>query len=126
MELAAIAEFLKGNWKVLAIGLLLAGLWFGGRYEGASTEKARWVAIRQAEKSAYDAQVAAMNQAAADKQAEYDKERKQREDNMAAIRKGLQDEISKNAALRGCIADSGFVRLYEGAASGSHISPAGQ
>lgn len=122
IPLQVILAWIKNNIIPIAVVLVLIGVYAYAHHEGAATEKARWVAIRNAEAAQYQKEIEAMRADAAAKAAQYAADKTKREANMVKIRKGTADAISKNVKLRECVADAEFVRLYGAAAHGADLS----
>lgn len=120
IALRAILAWIKNNWLPILIAVAITGVYFYGKHEGKAAMKAKWMAVRAAEKEAYDKQLADMRAAANVKAAEYEADRTIRNAEMVKIRGRLANVIVKNVNLSNCVADPDFVREY-GTAAGADL-----
>jgi hypothetical protein len=117
--LSTLLATLKNNaWLILAFIAYSVAIYGWGNWEGREVIKGEWRQEKQ------DALIAA-HVGAAERQALADELAKRWEASQAeyvkvlnTAKKGLQNEIAKNAAFRDCHAGAGVVQLYRDVAAG--------
>lgn len=109
-------SLILANWKAIAIGVVFLAWSYVAYSHGEAHTQAKWEAATiEAQKEAQAAHDRL--QAIADKASrEYEASAAKQRLAIATLNRRLKNEISTNAALRTCVADDGWLQIYNAAA----------
>lgn len=114
-------NFMLANYKPILAALIAASIWFHGWDTGASGVRAEWQADINEQKQAMQEMKDRWQEEAAKQSKDYQEALLASQRTLKQTQRELSDAISKNPALRGCVADAEFMRLY-GKASSAGLS----
>lgn len=112
MWIAALT-LLRNNWKLLAVIVAIAAIFFYGYHIGYGSAESKCIEERLEAAKSMLAAVSKAQAAANQKSTEYQADAAIARKQLATAQRRLQDEKAKNTAYATCHVTDGFVQLYE-------------
>jgi ElaB/YqjD/DUF883 family membrane-anchored ribosome-binding protein len=119
ITLKTAATWIKANWRLLAVLMLLGAIYAYGYTNGRDKSNKDCEAILQEIKDVRQKQIDELLKDADKKSQEYEEQKQKETETLMQTKASLKDEQVKNKVYYSCHAGTEFLQLYKDVAAGS-------